>query len=53
MGVAIGGGWLALTLTGSLSGLFIAVGLALAVYGAGVAIAIWAGVWFRGAARAG
>jgi putative MATE family efflux protein len=48
MGIAIGGGYLALKLTGSLSGLFIAVGLALVVYGAGVAIAIKMGVWFRG-----
>ncbi len=52
MAVAIGGGWLALRLTGSLGWMFLAVGLALAVYGAGVATAIWAGVWFRGAARA-
>ena len=47
MGVAIGGGWLALKLTGSLPLMFVAVGAALVVYGVGVATAIWAGVWFR------
>ena len=47
MAVAIGGGWLVLTLTGSLGWMFFCVGLALAVYGAGVATAIWSGVWFR------
>jgi putative MATE family efflux protein len=46
MTVAIGGGWLALTLTGSLSACFLAVGLALLVYGAGVALAIRLGAWF-------
>jgi len=47
MAVAIGGGWLALWLTGSIAAMFIAVGAALFVYGTGVAAAIWAGVWFR------
>ncbi|TMI99966.1 MAG: MATE family efflux transporter [Alphaproteobacteria bacterium] len=47
MALAIGGGWLALKLTGSLAWMFVAIGLALAVYGAGVAGAVWAGVWFR------
>ena len=47
MGVAIGGGYIALKLTGSIAALFVAVGLALFVYGAGVAIAIKMGVWFR------
>jgi putative MATE family efflux protein len=47
MTVAIGGGWLALKLTGSLAACFLAVGLALLVYGGGVAIAVWSGVWFR------
>jgi Na+-driven multidrug efflux pump len=47
MGVAIGGGYVALKLTGSLGGLFAAVGLALLVYGAGVATAIRMGAWFR------
>ena len=47
MAVAIGGGWLMLKLTGSLPLMFLAVGIALAVYGAGVAAAVWSGVWFR------
>jgi putative MATE family efflux protein len=47
MAVAIGGGWIVLTLTGSLGWMFLSVGIALAVYGAGVALAIWSGVWFR------
>jgi Na+-driven multidrug efflux pump len=46
MTVAIGGGWLALKLTGSLTACFVAVGLALLVYGAGVALAIRLGAWF-------
>jgi putative MATE family efflux protein len=52
MAVAIGGGWLALRLTGSLAWMFAAVGAALVVYGAGIATTVWAGTWFRGAARA-
>jgi putative MATE family efflux protein len=52
--VAIGGGWLALRLTGSLSAMFVAVGLALFVYGAGIAAAIRMGAWFpRASARSG
>jgi putative MATE family efflux protein len=47
MTIAIGGGWLVLTATGSLSAMFLAVGIGLAVYGTGVAAAVWAGVWFR------
>ena len=46
MAVAIGGGWLVLKLTGSLAAMFLAVGIALAVYGAGVALAVWLGAWF-------
>jgi putative MATE family efflux protein len=50
--IAVGGGWLALSLTGSLTLVFAMLGAALAVYGAIVGIAIWSGVWFRnGAAR--
>ena len=49
MAVAIGGGWLALRLTGSLPLMFVMVGAALVVYGAGVATAIKMGVWFRAA----
>jgi Na+-driven multidrug efflux pump len=47
MAVAIGGGWLVLKLTGSLAAMFLAVGVALAGYGVGVAAAVWSGVWFR------
>jgi putative MATE family efflux protein len=51
--VAVGGGWLALKTTGSLSLVFVMLGAALAIYGAIVGIAIWSGVWFRkGAATA-
>src|SRR5205085_6221523 len=46
MAVAIGGGWLALRFTGSLAAMFLAVGLALAVYGAGIAAAVKLGTWF-------
>ena len=45
--IAVGGGWLALTLTGSLTAVFVMLGVALAAYGAIVGIAIWSGVWFR------
>jgi len=47
MAVAIGGGWLALHLTGSLPLMFAAVGAALVVYGVGVGTAVWMRVWFR------
>jgi putative MATE family efflux protein len=43
---AVGGGWIALKLTGSLSWMFAAVGVALLIYGAGIAISVKAGVWF-------
>jgi putative MATE family efflux protein len=46
MAVAIGGGFIVLQLTGSLGWMFVAVGLALFVYGAGVALAIRLGAWF-------
>jgi putative MATE family efflux protein len=45
--IAVGGGWLALRLTGSLTGLFAALGLALVVYGVTVTTAVASGVWFR------
>ena len=45
--VAAGGGWLALTLTGSVGGLFLALGLALLAYGAVITIAIVCGAWDR------
>ena len=49
---AVGGGCLALSLTGSLTTMFFVVGLALFLYGAGIAVSVWAGVWFRGAKTA-
>lgn len=47
MVIAVGGGWLALRLTGSLQATFLALGLALAIYGGTLVTAIRAGVWFR------
>ena len=47
MVLAVGGGWLALYLTGSLAWVFVALGMALVVYGAMLAVAIASGVWFR------
>ncbi|MGE4013479.1 MAG: MATE family efflux transporter [Alphaproteobacteria bacterium] len=44
--VAVGGGWLALYLTGSLRWLFAALALALTLYGVTVTVAIARGVWF-------
>jgi hypothetical protein len=43
---AIGGGWLVLHLTGSVSAMFVVVGLALAIYGGGIALSVWLGAWF-------
>jgi putative MATE family efflux protein len=45
--IAVGGGWLALRLTGSLGWVFAALALALVVYGVVVGSAIAAGAWFR------
>jgi Na+-driven multidrug efflux pump len=45
--IAVGGGWLALVLTGSLPFVFVMLGVALAAYGAIVGIAVHSGVWFR------
>lgn len=47
MVVALGGGWLALRLTNSLDGLFVALALGLAVYGLVLAAAVRSGAWFR------
>jgi Na+-driven multidrug efflux pump len=44
--VAIGAGWLALHLTGSLNWLFAALALGLFVYGAVLTTAVLSGVWF-------
>jgi putative MATE family efflux protein len=45
--IALGGGWLALYLTGSLKALFAALGIALFVYGVTLLLAVRSGVWFR------
>lgn len=45
--VAVGGGWVALLLTGSLMWVFVALSVALAVYGVTLASAVASGVWFR------
>ena len=51
--IAVGGGWLMLTLTGSLSLVFVMLSVALTVYGLIVGTAILSGAWFRnGAPRA-
>ena len=44
--IAVGGGWLALAMTGSLPFVFVMLGVALAAYGAIVGIAVHSGVWF-------
>ena len=46
--VAVGGGWLALSLTGSLGWAFGALALALVAYGVIVAGAVGSRVWYRG-----
>ncbi|MFT0860777.1 MATE family efflux transporter [Ancylobacter sp. G4_0304] len=45
--IALGGGWLVLSLTGSLYALFAALSLALVVYGLTIAAAIRSGAWLR------
>lgn len=45
--IALGGGWIALKLTGSINGLFAAIALALAVYGLTILTAVLSGAWFR------
>jgi len=49
--VAIGGGWIVLRATGSLGYLFVALGIALLVYGVGIAASIASGSWFAGTER--
>jgi Na+-driven multidrug efflux pump len=44
--IAIGGGWLALRLTGSLNWLFAALAFGLIVYGVTLTAAITSGAWF-------
>ncbi len=48
MVIAVGGGWLAITLTGRLDLVFVALAVGLAVYGTMLMTAIASGVWFRG-----
>jgi putative MATE family efflux protein len=45
--IAIGGGWVALRMTGSLFGVFSALSVALVVYGLTLSSAIASGAWFR------
>ena len=45
--IAIGGGWLALRLTGSLGWMFAALALGLVVYGLFLAAAVASGSWFK------
>ena len=49
--IAIGGGWLVVRLSGSLTWLFAALALALVVYGVTIAAAIASGAWFRRSSR--
>ncbi len=44
--IAIGGGWIALHIGGSVNGLFAALASGLVVYGVTLLIAIRSGVWF-------
>lgn len=46
MVVAVGGGWLAYTVTGDLAWVFAAVGAAMVIYGVGLAAIIGNGAWF-------
>jgi hypothetical protein len=45
--VAIGGGWAAFALTGSLTWTFAVLGVALVCYGVMMGTAVASGVWFR------
>lgn len=47
MTVAVGGGWLAFRLTGSLQATFLALAAGLMIYGGTLVTAIRAGVWFQ------
>jgi Na+-driven multidrug efflux pump len=53
LAVATAGGWLALRLGGSITGVFVALGVALAVFGLVNAGAVAFGAWFRGAPKGG
>lgn len=45
--VGVGGGWLVLKATGSLSWMFLTLAIAFVVYGVMVAAAIAGGAWFK------
>ena len=45
--IATAGGWLALRFSGTIAGVFVALGVALAVFGLLNAAAIRAGAWFK------
>ena len=45
--IAVGGGWIALRATGSLGWMFVALSVALVVYGTTIAAAVASGSWFR------
>lgn len=45
--LALGGGWLALRLTGAMGALFAALAGALMVYGLSILAAVRSGAWFR------
>ncbi|MGY2288255.1 MATE family efflux transporter [Pseudomonas sp. SDO528_S397] len=45
--IAIGGGWLALQMIGSLQALFVALALGLVAYGGVLAVMVRSGTWFR------
>jgi putative MATE family efflux protein len=45
--ISIGGGWLALRLTGSLTWLFVALTVGLVAYGTTIVTAVASGVWFK------
>ncbi len=47
MVTAVGGGWVALRLTGSLTGLFVALAAGLVLFGCTLVVAIRGGAWFR------
>ena len=53
LAVATAGGWLALQLGGSITGVFVALGVALAVFGLVNAGSVALGAWFRGAPKGG
>lgn len=47
IGVALGGGWIALLLSGSVKALFICIAAALTAYGLTIYAAVRSGAWFR------